>query len=84
MGGRGPYVLFTTHQAATRVPKGGATCANCRYYATHQGTPHGICRNTLYITWNGGDPRIPCAPDSFCSDWYESRTALPPCPPLPR
>lgn len=82
MGGRGLYVLPTTHQGAMRVPKGGASCSSCRYYLAYQGTPNGICRNQLFITWNGGDPRIPCPPNEHASDWWEARVSLPPCPVL--
>jgi hypothetical protein len=71
-GGRGPFILPDTHVAGMRVPKGGSSCANCRFARKLKDGPH--CMNTYWITWNGGQSRLPVDdPSTYCSDWYEPR-----------
>jgi hypothetical protein len=53
------------HKAAMRVPKGGSSCASCKYL---EGTNK--CNNEYFIKWNGSKD-LPFPADEYCSDWYE-------------
>lgn len=56
------------HEAGMDVPKGGSSCATCKYLR-----PKLNCANEYFQNWNGG-PRIPTeSADSYCSDWYEPK-----------
>ncbi len=72
-GGAG-FELPDEHRAATVVPRGGASCANCLFLAGDRKS----CTNEDYKAWNGGDARLldpktrkPVEPEEFCSDWWE-------------
>ena len=54
------------HKAGMRVPKGGSSCANCKYLADNKTD----CTSTYFQKWNGS-PKIPGKIDEYCSDWYE-------------
>lgn len=55
------------HKAAMRVPKGGSSCASCRFLGHDRET----CTNTHFIKWNRGSDQLPYPDDEYCSDWYE-------------
>jgi hypothetical protein len=59
------------HQAAMRVPKGGSSCASCKY-VSDDGKD---CSNEHYQTWNGSK-HLPYAADEYCSDWYEPKKEI--------
>lgn len=54
------------HKPALEVPKGGSSCASCRYYKGDQ-----KCGSPDYAKYYGTDA-IPLPPDRWCSDWYEA------------
>lgn len=58
------------HVPAMRVPKGGSSCATCKYV----GEDRKHCSNEYFIKWNGSN-KLPAPADSYCSDWYEPRQA---------
>src|SRR5579862_3779827 len=63
------------HEAGMMVPKGGSSCASCKYYK-------GLlkCGNEYFVKWNGaqatppkpaGSDDIPAkSADEYCSDFY--------------
>lgn len=54
------------HKPGMKVPKGGSSCANCRFLR-----PGLKCSNEYFQRWNGSD-KIPAASaDAYCSDFYE-------------
>lgn len=57
------------HEAGMRVPKGGSSCASCRFLKDDQKS----CGNKYFVRWNGGSKLIPGPIDSYCSDWYEPK-----------
>lgn len=61
------FELPKTHEAGMKVPKGGSSCANCRF----AGADGKNCMNKYWVEWNGGETRLPAPADSYCSDWYE-------------
>ena len=63
----GKFELPPDHRPGMRVPKGGASCAKCKYYAGHN-----RCGNEYFQQWRGSDV-IPAPPDQYCSDWFEPR-----------
>lgn len=66
-GGKGPFKLPISHKAGIKVPKGGSSCDNCKYYQSE-----GQCGNKYWVEWNGGDSTIPSdSPDEYCCDWWE-------------
>lgn len=67
-GGKGQFELPDNHIAGIRVPKGGSSCANCRFLSKDK--LH--CTEENFIKWNGSDI-IPAPIDSYCSDWYEPK-----------
>lgn len=60
-----------------RTPKGGAACSNCAYYEPPSDEHHGVCLNSYYHDWTGGET-LPGPPDQFVSMWWESDQTLPP------
>jgi hypothetical protein len=58
--------LGPNHVPAIRVPKGGSSCATCKFLAKNQKD----CTNEYFIKWHGSE-LIPAPIDSYCSDWYE-------------
>lgn len=59
------------HQVGLRVPKGGSSCASCRYY-NPQGGRYGTCESSYYQA-SVGTALIPMPADEWCSDMYEPR-----------
>lgn len=71
-GGEGPFELPDDHVAGVKVPKGGSSCASCRYGEAKDDGPH--CTNTYWVAWNGGESRLPVDdPETYCSDWWEEK-----------
>lgn len=63
------FVLPPSHLPGLRVPRGGSSCANCRYLKLDQNDePH--CWEPHFVAWNGGT-RLPVddARD-YRSDWW--------------
>ena len=65
--GAGPYNLPENHKAGMKVPKGGACCANCKWWVSGEKSH---CSNKYYEEWAGTD-QIPYSPDQYCTDWWE-------------
>jgi len=57
-----------SHEAGMRVPKGGSSCAKCRFLGRDGKT----CDNYYWVEWNNGNNKLPAPADEYCSDWYES------------
>lgn len=73
----GVFRLPVDHEPALRVPKGGSSCANCKFYVPQAGT-YGHCVEPNYIAW-AGSTALPCPADEFCSDWYVPTRRLRSC-----
>jgi ADP-ribose pyrophosphatase YjhB (NUDIX family) len=56
------------HKAGMRVPKGGSSCASCKY-VSDDGKD---CSNIHFRVWNGSS-HLPAPADEYCSDWYEPK-----------
>jgi hypothetical protein len=56
------------HQVGMRVPKGGSSCANCKFLK-----PGLHCGSVLFQKWNGSDKIPTKAADEYCSDYWEPR-----------
>lgn len=54
------------HVPAIRVPKGGSSCATCKFVSLD--LLH--CASADYVKWNNGSPDLLWPADEFCSDWY--------------
>ena len=54
------------HKPGMVVPKGGSSCASCKYYKGMM-----KCGNEYFQKWHGSDQIPAKAPDEYCSDWYE-------------
>ena len=67
-GGPGEGELPASHQAGMKVPKGGACCANCKWW-DQEGT---ICTNPYYKKW-AHTTQIPAPADEYCSDWWQPK-----------
>jgi hypothetical protein len=62
------FSLPEGHAPGMRVPKGGSSCANCRFYGA------GKCGEPNFVAWSGGS-RIPApSPDEYCSDWWQPKS----------
>lgn len=66
----GRFVLPAYHEPGMRVPHGGSSCANCKYFTWDQNSePH--CWEPHFAAWNGGT-RLPVDdPNDYCSDWWQ-------------
>jgi hypothetical protein len=67
------------HQVGMRVPKGGSSCASCRFVQLQENE----CREPNFVEWNKG-PKLPAPSDSYCSDFWqpaEGASAAAPAPP---
>lgn len=64
---RSEAVLPPNHRLGMVVPRGGSSCAKCRFLATPA-----TCGNAGFVKWNGG-PRLPAEADRYCCDLYEAR-----------
>lgn len=71
-GGPGNFKLPDNHKAALQVPKGGSSCASCKFL----GKDGKSCMNQFWIEWNGGDSKLPLPADEYCSDWYEKNNKI--------
>jgi len=73
-GGVGPFFLPDDHMAGTRVPAGGACCANCKFSSTDE-EGQAKCTEPNWVAWNGGNPNLPAPADEYCSDWWQEGEA---------
>ena len=55
------------HRAGMQVPKGGSSCAKCRYVSSN----HKRCANRYFQAWNNGSSKLPMPADQYCSDYFE-------------
>lgn len=53
------------HKAGMAVPKGGSSCANCKFYKGDM-----KCGSEYFIKWNGSENIPADEPDEYCSDWF--------------
>lgn len=68
------------HQLGMGVPKGGSSCAKCKYVSAD----HERCSMTLWVDapkakgGGGGSSKLPKPADEFCCDMFEAakKTAL--------
>ena len=71
-GGDGPFQLPRDHEAGMRVPKGGSSCANCRFLDERDDGPH--CKEENFVVWTAGETRLPVDdPSTYCSDWWRPK-----------
>jgi hypothetical protein len=56
------------HEAGMRVPRGGSSCAKCKFLGRDRTT----CTNRYFIRWHGSN-KIPAPINEYCSDWFEIR-----------
>lgn len=68
-GGKGKFELPDSHVMGTKVPKGGSSCANCRF----AGADGKNCMNTYWVQWNGGETKLPEVADEYCCDVWEGK-----------
>lgn len=59
------------HKPGMRVPRGGSSCAICRYL----GPDKASCENEYFQRWHGSD-HLPAPADEYCSDWFEPKKGL--------
>jgi hypothetical protein len=71
MEAKGDPTYPADHKAAMRVPKGGSSCASCKY-VSDDGKD---CSNTHYQAYNGSK-HLPAPADEYCSDWYEPKEEI--------
>lgn len=55
------------HKPGLKVPKGGSSCASCKYLKDKNKR---ICGNKHWVEWHGSEI-IPEAIDEYCSDFWE-------------
>ena len=60
-------VVPAGHEVGMKVPKGGSSCAVCKWHDEKGNT----CGNKYWVKWHKGDNKIPAAADSYCCDYYE-------------
>jgi hypothetical protein len=67
MYGGGPYRLPLSHRPLMQVPRGGSSCANCRFVDVRRHA----CVEPHFVRWNGTGalPDLPL--NQICSDWFE-------------
>jgi hypothetical protein len=66
MPGAGKIEYPKDHEPGMKVPKGGSSCASCKYLR-----PELECSNEYFQKWHGSN-KIPTKDaSSYCSDWYE-------------
>jgi hypothetical protein len=70
------------HLIGMEVPRGGSSCASCRYLVDAFGRRTGDGRNCSLALWvnapkrdggGGGDPELPLPANRWCCDGYEIR-----------
>jgi hypothetical protein len=54
------------HKPGMRVPKGGSSCASCKYLK-----PGLRCGSEYFVKWNGSDKIPTTSADEYCSDYWE-------------
>lgn len=62
------FTLPADHKPGMRVPKGGSSCASCKFVSEDKLR----CSNEYFIKWNGSDV-LPAPADEYCTDWYETK-----------
>ncbi len=69
--------LSADHQAGMIVPKGGSSCANCRFLVGND-----ECSEPNFIAWDGamatppklkGSGKLPAPATEYCSDWWSGK-----------
>jgi hypothetical protein len=55
----------TDHKVGMRVPKGGSSCAKCKYVDGQD------CTQKDFIKWNGSEV-IPDPTNEYCCDFFEA------------
>lgn len=63
--GGGEFSLPPEHRAGMRVPRGGSSCASCKFVS--EDLKH--CSNERWQRWSGTD-ELPEAAEEYCSDWW--------------
>lgn len=59
------------HRPGTKVPRGGSSCASCKWVRPRDdGSGMANCASQYFQEWAGTN-EIPVVPDSYCSDWWE-------------
>jgi len=66
-GGKGEFQLPGNHKAGMKIPKGGSSCANCKFLSEDKKN----CLNEYWVKWNGGNSKLPVPADEYCSDWFD-------------
>jgi hypothetical protein len=54
------------HQVGMRVPKGGSSCAKCKY--VNDGGEE--CSEPNFIKWNDDSRKLPEPANEYCCDFY--------------
>jgi len=67
----GDFNIPKGHQPFMKVPKGGSSCANCKFLSEDK--LH--CVNHNFIKWHGKS-ELPTPIDEYCSDWYEPNESM--------
>ncbi len=63
---REKFQLPDNHEPFMQVPKGGSSCANCKWLAEDKKN----CTNKYFIKWYGKS-LLPQPVDEYCSDWFQ-------------
>jgi len=63
------FRLPDSHRAGMKVPKGGSSCANCKFLKDAEKR---LCGSPEFVAWNGSS-EIPGQIDAYCSDWFEPK-----------
>lgn len=70
--GGASFELPPNHSAGLVVPKGGSSCANCKYGDSRTDGPH--CTSSYWVRWHNGNSRLPVDdPETYCSDFWEPK-----------
>jgi hypothetical protein len=56
------------HKVGMKVPKGGSSCAKCRYVTEDMKE----CTQKDFVAWNHG-PELPEKADEYCCDMFEAK-----------
>jgi len=59
-----------SHQLGMKVPKGGASCASCKFVSKDLLK----CANRQFVVWNGSK-FLPQKADEYCCDLYKIKPA---------
>lgn len=71
---KGEATYDTDHEPGMRVPKGGSSCATCKFLSSDR--KH--CSEKHFQKWRESlgaeDPSaLPYPADEYCTDWYEPK-----------